>query len=180
MVVVSIIGISIAIAIYARFFSVKNITDEEGFHILGKWTHINYQEKCYLIDMKKDEVIGDSTFTISGTLYDKYKKMFKGHHETSVFNGHMEVSAYPITLTEGYNNHTGAILDDMISFSSYKVNEDGSFRRVYQVEVFGANPEIVVVYIYLENDEMLVAVCGQSEDEALEKYQQYLIHKSCS
>lgn len=171
--IIAVIGI--AIVILVSNCVKKNFTEAEGIHVLGKWAHINYQEKCYLIDMKTDKVIGDSTFTISGMLYDRHKKMFKGGpHEASVFSGHMEVSAYPIALTEGYNNHAGSILDNKIVFVSDRVIEPGYFERLYQVDILCSNPEIVVIYIYLENDEVLVAVCGQSEDEALEKYQQYL------
>lgn len=170
--IIAVIGIAIVILVSNCI--IKDFTEAEGIHVLGKWAHINYQEKCYLIDMKTNEVIGDSTFTISGMLYDRHQKMFKGHHEMSVFSGHMEVSAYPIVLTEGYHSHKGAIPDNKIVFISDIVTEPGYFRRLYQVNILRSNPEIVVIYIYLENDEVLVAVCGQSEDEALEKYQQYL------
>ena len=170
--IIVVIGITIVILVSNCFK--KNFTKAEGIHVLGKWAHINYQEKCYLIDMKTDKVIGDSTFTISGMLYDKHKKMFQEHHEMSTFSGHMEVSAYPIDLTEGYHNHEGSIHDKKIVFISDKVTEPGYFKKVYQVNILCSNPEIVVIYIYLENDEVLVAVCGQSEDEALENYQQYL------
>ena len=168
----AVIGIAVVILVSNCFK--KSFTDSEGIHVWGKWAHINYQEKCYLIDMKTDKVIGDSTFTISGMLYDRHKKMFKGHHEMSVFSGHMEVSAYPIALTEGYHGHKGVIHDNKIVFISDIVTEPGYFRRFYHVDILCSNPDIVVIYIYLENDEVLVAVCGQSEDEALEKYQQYL------
>ena len=39
-----------------------------------------------------------------------------------------------------------------------------------------SDPEIIVIYIYSGDDEGLVAVCGQTEDEALENYQYYLEH----
>ena len=167
--IVIVIGIAMVILV-SNYFN-NFFAEVEGIHVLGKFVHINYQEKCYLIDMKEDKVIGDSIFTISGILYDRHKNMFKEIHESSSFKGHMEVDAYPIPLAEGYNNHVGSIHDEKIVFVSYKDNE---FSLLYQVDILRSNPEIVVIYIYLENDEVLVAVCGQSEEEALENYQQYL------
>ena len=50
-----------------------------------------------------------------------------------------------------------------------------NLKPFFQVHIMCADPEIVVIYIYGENDdETLMAVCGQSEDEALENYQKYL------
>lgn len=168
--IIAVIGIAIVILVSNCLK--KNFAETEGVHVLGKWAHINYQEKCYLMDMKTDEVIGDSTFTISGMLYDRHKKMFKEQREMSMFSGHMEVSAYPIDMAEGY--HNGAIYDKSIIFSSYSSFDLDDMMPYYQVHIVRSNPEIVVIYIFLENDETLVAVCGQSEEEAVEKYQQYL------
>lgn len=169
-----VICIFIAMAILAINCFEKVFSEVEGVHVLGKYAHINYQEKCYFIDTKTNEAIGDSTFAISGMLYDKYKKIFEEYRETSTFSGHIEVSTYPFTLTEEYLPHSGAILDEKIEFLSHRCNEQGYFERVYRVEILRSNPEVVVIHIYLENDEVLTAVCGQSEEEALEKYQQYL------
>ena len=84
------------------------------------------------------------------------------------------MSAYPFALTEDYLPHSGSISDEMIIFLSDRCNEPGYFERVYMVEILRSKPEVVVIHIYLENDEVLTAVCGQSEEEALENYQQYL------
>lgn len=177
--IIVVIGIAIVVIGIAIVILVSNcfnnfFAEADGIHVFGKFAHIKYQEKCYLIDMKENTVIGDSTFTISGILYDRHKNMFEENqeaHESSVFNGHMEVDAYPVPLTEGYDDHTGVISDETIIFATHKDNE---MALHYQVHISRSDPEIVVIYIYLENDEVLVAVCGQNEDEALEKYQQYL------
>ena len=155
-------------------YFVKNFMETEGIHVLGKWAHINYQEKCYFIDTETNEVTGDSTFAISGMLYDRHKKIFEEAHEASTFSGHIEVSAYPFTLTEDYLPHVGAISDKEITFLSDRCIEPGYFERAYRVNILRSNPEVIVIHIYLENDEVLTAVCGQSEEDALENYQQYL------
>ena len=168
------ICVFIATALLVSNYFVKSFTETEGIHVLGKWAHINYQENCYFIDTKTNEVIGDSTFAISGMLYDKHKKMFEESHSTSTFSGHIEVSAYPFALTEEYLPHSGAISDRAITFLSDRCIEPGYFERAYMVTILRSNPEVIVISIYLENDEVLTAVCGQSEEDALENYQQYL------
>ena len=169
-----VIFIFIAMAMLAINCFEKIFSEVEGVHVFGKYANINYQENCYFIDIKTNEVIGDSTFAISGVLYDKHKKIFEEYRETSTFSGHIEVSAYPFTLTEEYLPHSGAILEDKIEFFSDRCVEPGYFERFYRVEILRSNPEVVVIHICLENDEVLTAVCGQSEEDALEKYQQYL------
>ena len=171
-----VICIFIAMAMLAIHCFEKVFSDVEGVHVLGKYANINYQENCYFIDTKTNEVIGDSTFAISGVLYDKHKKIFEEYRTTSPFSGHIEVSAYPFALTEEYLPHTGAIFDEKIEFISYRCNEPGYFERVYMVEILRSNPEVVVIHIYMENDEVLTAVCGQNEEEAFENYQYYLEH----
>ena len=107
-------------------------------------------------------------------LYDKHKKVFEEYRETSTFSGHIEVSTYPFALTEEYLPHSGAIFDEKIELFSYRCIEPGYFEMVYRVEILRSNPEVIVIHVYLEKDEVLTAVCGQSKEEALEKYQQYL------
>lgn len=167
-----VICIFIAMAILASNCFTKNFTDTQGIHVLGNWAHINYQEKCYFIDTQTKEITGDSTFTISGILFAKPKELFKDYYEMSSFSGHMEVSAYPFAMTEVF--HKGSIHDKKISLASGNKTDLSDLKPFYQVHIMCSNPDIVVIYIYLENDEVLVAVCGQSEDEALENYQQYL------
>ena len=42
----------IVTAILVSNYFVKSFTETDGIQVLGKWAHINYQEKCYLIDTK--------------------------------------------------------------------------------------------------------------------------------
>ena len=166
------IGIAIVVIGIVIFVLVSNCIHDffsgDGFQVLGKFAHIDYQEKCYFID-KERKVVGDSTFTISGILYDRHKSMFNKEYSASGFRGHMEVDAYPIPLSKV--SHVGEIVDNGLAFTSYR---DNKLEHYYIVHVLRSNPDIVVVHIELENGEYLTAVCGESEDEALENYQHYL------
>lgn len=168
-----IVGIVISIVVIIAIWissCFNNFWKNDGIQVLGKFVHINYQEKCYLIDSKEEKIVGDSTFTISGILYDRQKGMFEEQHATSAFSGHMEVEAYPISLLEGYAWHSGTIHDNEITFFTHK---DMDSPPYYWVHILRSNPEVVLIHINLENGETLTAVCGQSEDEAWKNYQQY-------
>ena len=168
-----IIGIVISIVVVVAIWissCINNFWKSDGIHVLGKFVHTNYQEKCYLIDSKENKIVGDSIFTISGILNDRQKEMSVESHATSAFSGHMEVAAYPISLSEGYAWHSGAINDHEITFLSYK---DMDSPPYYWVHILRSNPEVILIHINLESGETLTAVCGQSEDEAWENYEQY-------
>ena len=162
-----IFGIVILVAVIIVIWissSINNFWKRDGIQVLGKFVHINYQEKCYLIDSKEKKIVGDSTFTISGILYDRQQ------YETSAFSGHIEVDAYPISLSEGYGWHSGGIDDNEITFITHKGMDSPPY---YWVHILRSNPKVILIHITLENDETLTAVCGQNEDEAWQNYQQY-------
>ena len=170
-VILIIICVFIATAILASNSFLKNFTDTQGIHILGNWAHIDYQKKCYFIDAKTGEITGDSTFTISGILFNESKGIFKESSGASSFSGHMEVSAYPFAMTEVF--HEGSIFNNNnISLTSCNRKDLSDMKPYYWVHIC-SDLEIVVIRIYLENDETLTAVCGQNEEEALENYRQY-------
>ncbi len=163
-----VICVFIAMAILAINFYKKDFTDTQGIHVSGNWAHINYQENCYLIDDKTQEVIGDSVFSISGMLYGK---SYKDEPNMSSFSGHMEVSAYPIAIAEA--DSLGVVYDNKIMLTCDRYIEPGKWEQVYWVHIMRSDPDIVVIHILEKN---VTAVCGQNEDEALENYQYYLEH----
>lgn len=168
MIVVMIVVVVAGAASFANF-------NTAGIHVIGKLAHIDMQQNCYFIDPETNEITGSSVFTISGTLVDRNGKFFGGTYEASTFSGHMEVAAYPISMTNGFRNHQGVINRDKIVLSSQGgIAQDQALETYYTVEIIRTAPETVVIYIYQDNGDTLVAVCGKSEADALGLYQQYL------
>ncbi len=153
----------------SQFFS-------EGVHVLGRYVHIDFQQKCFFIDPDTKEVTGESTFTASGYLFDRHYSPFSNGHAASLFDGHMDVDAYPISLKDGFHNHYGAIGQDVITLSCQgMVTADSQPAGTYYiVEILKSNPEIVVIYIYSGSESASVAVCGTDGASAADNYQQYL------
>ena len=170
-IILILICVFIAISLLAVNFYKKDFTDTQGIHILGNWAHINYQKKCYLFDGPTGEIIGDSTFTISGILFDESKKLFKDENYMSGFSGHIEVSAYPLSMEVG--GHLGSIQDNYVDFVSEKYIGPAKWEKVYWVFIMRSNPDVVVIHILGEN---VIAVCGENEEEALANYQYYHEH----
>lgn len=163
-----VICIFVAVAVLAFHLYKKDFTETQGIHISGNWAHINYQENCYLIDDKTQEVIEESVFSISGMLYGK---SHKDEPNMSSFSGHMEVSAYPIAIAEA--DSLGVVYDDKIMLTCDRYIEPGKWEQVYWVHIMHSDSDIVVIHMIGEN---VTAVCGQNEEEALENYQYYLEH----
>lgn len=163
-----VICIFVAVAVLAFHLYKKDFTETQGIHISGNWAHINYQENCYLIDDKTQEVIEESVFSISGMLYGK---SYKDESNMSPFSGHMEVSAYPIAIAGA--DSLGVVYDDKIMLTCDRYIEPGKWEQVYWVHIMHSDSDIVVIHMIGEN---VTAVCGQNEEEALENYQYYLEH----
>lgn len=161
-----VVCVLIAIAMLAVNFYKNDFTETQGIHISGNWAHLNYQENCYLIDDKTKEVIGESVFSISGMLYGK---SYKDEPNMNTFSGHMEVSAYPISIAEA--DSLGVVYNNKIMLTCDRYIEPGKWEQVYWVHIMHSDSDIVVIHMSGKN---VTAVCGQNEEEALENYQYYL------
>lgn len=168
-ILVTVIGaIVFGISYLAQFFTT-------GIHIWGRYAHIETQQNCYFVDPETKEITGSSVFTISGTFVDQNRKFLGGDYEASTFSGHMEVAAYPISMADGFQNHQGVIDRDKIVLSSQGgIAQGQTLEMYYTVEILRSAPETIVIYIFEETGNTLVAVCGKSEADALGLYQQYL------
>lgn len=168
MIVVMIVVVVAGAASFANF-------NTAGIHVIGKLAHIDMQQNCYFIDPETKEITGNSVFTISGTLVDQNRKFWGRDYGASTFNGHMEVAAYPISMADGFQNHQGVIDRDKIILSSQGgIAQGQTLEMYYTVEILRSAPETIVIYIFQETGNTLVAVCGKSEADALSLYQQYL------
>lgn len=149
----------------------------DGVHILGQYAHISFQKTCYFIEgdtLDNLSVSGSSTFTVNGYLHHTGKGDSTGK-ETSPFDGHMEVAAHPMSLEEGYKSHFGGILDKEILLTSHGIDMiRPDSRTYYTVNILRSNPDVVVIHIYTVGGATILAVCGESEENALSNYRTYM------
>lgn len=171
------IGIAIAVIVFVILIILNCCIHDfftftgDGFRVLGKFAKAEYQEKCYFYD-SNGKVVGDSTFTVSGILYDKDKRMFSDTHSSGTFYGHMEVDAYPLSMNEGYLTHSGVIVENGLMLMTHK-NRGLDLSMYYWVFVLDSDTDVVVIEIAVGDGEYVTAVCGENEEEALKNYQKF-------
>lgn len=66
--------------------------------------------------------------------------MLVEQHATSAFSEHMEVDAYPISLSEGYGWHSGAIGNNEITFLTYKDMDSPPYYRLKGLTQYCVGP----------------------------------------
>lgn len=156
--------IVILLAVFAILIS--NFT-ESGVHVLGKYAHVKFQKKCYLFSAD-GQVLGDSIMTANGYLRDP------AGTETGDFDGFVDVAAYPISVEEGYRSFGGYILRDYISISNKGMDMiDPETEVFYTLKIMRTDPEIIFMFIEREDEEIVLAVCAETEEEARDNLLRY-------
>ena len=101
-------------------------------------------------------------FTISGVVFPQKQK-----DSMEPFTGHMNVQQYPISLEDGVISHSGYVTKDYIHIRNQSLRLlNPEADRCYIVYILRTNPEVIVIEI-LENDRVITAVCGETEEEAI-------------
>lgn len=172
-----IVAAVLAVLVVCGMFLASYLSDffEAGVHIFGRFAHIELQENCYFITPNENTVTGESVFTVSGYMFDNSSRKSDGSREGARFDGHMNVAAYPISFEDGYSNHWGSFDKDYIALSCQGIKAvRPDCDTFYNVHISRANPDIIVIYIYQENADTIMAVCGETKEDALSNYQTYL------
>lgn len=144
----------------------------EGVHVIGRYAHVDIQEKCYFINGQTKAVVGESTLTISGYLFDEHYDPFSQSHDASRFDGFMDIDGKSTSVKEGYGSYMGSISNGEARMLTVLYAPFEGDSTNYYAHISLSDPEVIVVH-YLFEDEQIVAVCGDSEEDALENYEKY-------
>lgn len=138
-----------------------DIFDQDGIHWFGNNMHISLYKTCYFIDRDTLEITGNGKFSIRGYWFDD-------------FTGSMNLEEYPMTVSTA--SSVGVIKHNrkQLTFSGHGVTLNENWERYYIVHLLRADTDILVINIFQNHGETLVAVCADSPEEALENYRIYL------
>lgn len=163
--------VSLSLGIYLSV-RVSDFLDGDGVHIWGECAHINLQRKCYFISGIEDtpNASNESIFTISGLVLP-----LKEDGSLGPFTGHMSVEKYPISLEDGSRGTLGYVAKDYIHIRNQAMLllVDPECERWYDVDILRSDPDVIVIQIF-HQDGAIVAVCGETKEEAMQNYQRYL------
>ena len=143
-----------------------------GTHVIGEYAHIKLQEKCFFIENGDDgpQVTGESVLTISAMVYPK-----KENGGASSITGHINVEEYPFSLEHGYNSTGARVYKTHILISNHStVHLNTNWEIFYQVWITRSDPSIIFIEIFDSNEQVVVAVCADSQEEAIENYTKFL------
>lgn len=143
--------------------------------LLDDYTIIELQKKCYFISGGEHDptIDGEGTFTISAVVRaDPAEGGTIGGKGD--FIGHMEVSEYPLQFEEVAQWYTVWDWGDILQLrsSSLKLVKP-DLEAYYDVSIAKSNPDIIRIDIDLKDGRYVIAICGETEEEAKENYRLY-------
>ncbi len=141
---------------------------DTGIHVLGRFAHIDIREKCYFISPGQ-EIMGESILTVSGLLSDERGSKYGS------FDGYVSVEGYPLSPDIIYSTFSGKIMSKKIRIDNSSVEvlhpDEDTFR--YEIHITRDKDPIVVVYIEEMDGQRLLAICADTEEEAIAKWHEY-------
>lgn len=145
-----------------------DIFDQQGIHILGGYAHVGIRRDCYIIEVTEDgySATEKSTLTVSGYLVD-------GH-----FDGYINLEAYPFAVGD-YAQETGGYISGWNEITLYNHGLQSTrpeWKATFQIDIVKSNPDIIGVRITGRDGTSLLAICGETEEEAISNYKAYLEH----
>lgn len=141
--------------------------------ILNESYEVQHQSNCYFLKYDTENgytITGQSTFSIVGRGESK-----RFSNEAGDFSGYMEVDAYPIPAEVIMNNVSCSINKHLVQLRSGSIQEfHPEVGYWYWVFISPEDPDICVIKIwFIDENKTMTAVCGDSEEDALENYQKY-------
>jgi hypothetical protein len=159
----------VVISILVLVISVDVFT-QSGVRTLGPFTHLSFQQDCYFIN-KDLQVTEKSTLWVDG-------------YNADDFTGSVSVEDYPIQPDPNLNMGCASLSRKHLKlvvapnegqeyrYEIYILKEDSYAMTVDGVH--HSSPYIVVIDIIQKDGQILRAVCGASEEQAIENYKLYL------
>lgn len=135
-----------------------NVFHQPGVHTLGSYAHISVGRDCYIFENGKDGST-KSYLSINGYIMD------------DMFYGDMNLDAYPIPFEDYVRETDGFVSGKTITIDNLFVELDRPEWEVkYRISIIKSDPDLIVVDITGSDGTRATAVCGESEEDALNNY----------
>lgn len=150
-----------------------------GIHVLGKDIHVELERRCYIIDGKTGQIVDETEVSIDGSTSSEDPELFDG--ELKVVGYQNSASGTVTSLQAIETDEHGRWRITHLENCTHQENVNGIIQDVehfcdynYTYYIDPEKPELLVVLIEsFEKDQPLYAVCGNSEEEALQRYQDF-------
>lgn len=134
-----------------------------GVHIVGRFAHLDIQKDCYYVDMDSGEILGESILTLDCDT-NPLTDMLSGSVCLPEYPVEGDVSRCAFTKREGY-------LSFAYSGVRFGPGDDGNITSFvdFGYYIYVKDAEHIFAVTKTKEDLMVLAVCADSEQEALEK-----------
>lgn len=139
-----------------------NVFHQSGIHTLGHSAHIVVSRDCYIFENGKD---GSTKSYLS----------INGYITNESFYGYMNLDAYPISYEDYVEETYGYVSGKKISIYNLFVDLDRPDWEVkYRINIVNSDPELIFVKIICSDGTQFTAVCGESEEDAINNYTTFI------
>ena len=155
-----------------------------GIHVFGGDIHVELSQKCYIIDGKTGEVVDETSVSINGSTSSEDSELFDGELKVLGYQNSAtgtitslqaieadELGGWKITHMENctHQENVNGIIQDVEHFCDYH----------YTYYIDAKDPELLVVLVEsFDKDQPQYAVFGNTEEDALIRYHNFLEARS--
>lgn len=155
------IGLLICVIVSAVALAIAvDVFHQQGIHFLGSAAHINIYKKCYIMNTE-GKFIDTSMLRIDGYVFDD-------------FTGSLSLEAYPLTAYEALETGHVVGASKFLNLSGNGIKlSTGDWNRYYNIHILKDDPDVIVIEIWHKDGEVVRAVCGETEEDAIANYRAY-------
>ena len=155
-----------------------------GFHVVGNDIHVDVTHKCFIIDGQTGELLDETTVTVTGGTSRSNGALFDG--DLKILGYQNSASGTITSLKSIEKSENGCwMITHLENCTHQETDENGVSKDVehfcdysYTYYLFPDDPERIVVLIEsFDQYEPKYAVCADSEQDALERYEEFLKHR---
>lgn len=155
-----------------------------GIRILGNDIHVDLTQKCYIIDGQTEEMLDETTVTMKGATSRSDRELFDG--ELKILGYQNSASGTVTALKAIETIEDGCwIITHLENCTHQEEDENGVIKDVehfcdysYTYYLYPDAPgELVVLIESFDQYRPMYAVCADSEEAAMERYEEFMEHR---
>ena len=152
-----------------------------GIRTLGNDIHVDLSQKCYIIDGQTGELLDETTVTVNGSTSRRDREIFDG--ELKIL-GYQNSASGTITALKAIEKKDNGcwVITHLENCTHQEEGADGVNKPVehfcdysYTYYLYPDDPgQLVVLSESFDKYEPKYAVCADSEEAALERYEEFM------
>lgn len=152
-----------------------------GIHIFGNDIHVDLTQECYIIDGQTGEMLDETTVTVKGATSSRDREIFDGELKIIGYQNSAAGTIEALKAIETADDGTW-IITHLENCTHPETDENGITKDVehfcdysYTYYLYPEEPgQLVVLIESFDQYNPMYAVCADSEEAALERYEEFM------